>query len=94
MNNVMAMDIGGTHFRVGLFDDAGRRLEVLEGDTSRSGGRDWMLEQIRDRSRALTEIVVFPERSHFTGGEPGWEKVADFALQWAEQHTEPLRRTA
>ena len=46
------------------------------------------------KSRALTEIVVFPERSHFTGGEPGWEKVADFALEWAEQHTESLRRSA
>ena len=46
------------------------------------------------KSRAITEIVVFPERSHFTGGEPGWEKVADYALEWAEQHTERLRRTA
>lgn len=55
MNNLLAMDIGGTHFRVGLFDDAGRRLEVLEGDTSRSGGREWMLEQVRDRSHALLE---------------------------------------
>jgi hypothetical protein len=26
---------------------------------------------------------VFPGRDHFTCGEPGWEAVADFALDWA-----------
>jgi hypothetical protein len=25
----------------------------------------------------------FPDRSHFTAGEPGWEQVADLALTWA-----------
>jgi glucokinase len=60
VNNVLAVDVGGTHFRVGLFDDAGRRLEVMEGDTSRSGGRDWMLEQIRARSHALLKKADFP----------------------------------
>ncbi|GAA4483393.1 hypothetical protein GCM10023094_34880 [Rhodococcus olei] len=24
-------------------------------------------------SEALTEVYDFPDRSHFTGGEPGWE---------------------
>ena len=37
-NNVLAIDIGGTHFRVGLFDHEGRRLVISEGDTLRSGG--------------------------------------------------------
>ena len=27
----------------------------------------------------------FPERSHFTIGEKGWEEVADYALTWAVQ---------
>ena len=53
MNTVLAIDIGGTHFRLALFDSEGRRLETSEGDTSRSGGREWMLEQIRARGRAL-----------------------------------------
>jgi alpha-beta hydrolase superfamily lysophospholipase len=34
-------------------------------------------------SRAITELKEFPERSHFTIGEPGWESVADYALEWA-----------
>jgi hypothetical protein len=38
------------------------------------------------RSPALTEIYEFPDRSHFTGVEPGWEQVADYALQWATSH--------
>ncbi|MEV0807087.1 alpha/beta fold hydrolase [Micromonospora sp. NPDC050200] len=35
------------------------------------------------RSRAITDYQEFPERSHFTVGEPGWEAVADRALDWA-----------
>lgn len=97
VNNVIAMDIGGTHFRVGLFDHEGRRLEVLEGDTSRSGGRDWMLEQVRDRARALLQRADFPVKAcgiSFGGPvdfeqqrvrslhTPGWE---GFPLaRWAE----------
>ena len=63
MHNVLAMDIGGSRFRVALFDDAGRRLEVLEGETSRSGGRDWMLEQLRSRSRELLDRSDYPVKA-------------------------------
>jgi pimeloyl-ACP methyl ester carboxylesterase len=31
----------------------------------------------------LVELKEFPSRPHFTGGLPGWEEVADFALEWA-----------
>jgi pimeloyl-ACP methyl ester carboxylesterase len=34
-------------------------------------------------SKAITDYKEFPERSHFTLGEPGWEEVADYALTWA-----------
>lgn len=34
-------------------------------------------------SAARTEVHEFPGRSHFTCGEPGWEEVADYALDWA-----------
>ena len=53
MNNVLAVDIGGTHFRTGLFDDQGRRLLVSEGDTDRVAGRDWMLDQLAVHCREL-----------------------------------------
>ena len=38
------------------------------------------------RSPAVTEYRVYPDRSHFTVGQPGWEEVADFALEWALEH--------
>jgi len=38
------------------------------------------------RSTAITEYKEFPGRSHFTVGEPGWEAVADYALDWAVEH--------
>jgi glucokinase len=53
LRNVLAVDIGGTHFRTGLFDEQGRRLVVLEGDTDRLAGRDWMLDQLASRCREL-----------------------------------------
>ena len=36
-----------------------------------------------DQSAAITGFKLFPDRPHFTGHVPGWETVADFALDWA-----------
>ena len=98
MNNVIGIDIGGTQFRLGLFDHQGRRLLTSEGDTLRSGGRGWMLEQLRERCRALKERSDFPVKAcgiSFGGPvdfqrqlvtsihAPGWE---NFALsQWVQE---------
>ena len=38
------------------------------------------------KSKALTDYKEFPERSHFTLGQAGWEEVADYALNWAVEH--------
>ncbi|MGZ4267591.1 MAG: alpha/beta hydrolase [Solirubrobacteraceae bacterium] len=38
------------------------------------------------KSPATTEVKLWPERSHFTVGQPGWEEVADHALDWAVAH--------
>jgi len=38
------------------------------------------------KSKAITDYHEFPGRSHFTAGEPGWESVADYALNWAVDH--------
>ena len=38
------------------------------------------------KSKALTDYKEFPERSHYTIGEPGWEEVADYALTWAVEN--------
>ena len=36
------------------------------------------------KSRATTEYREFPERTHYTLGQDGWEQVADYALTWSE----------
>lgn len=38
------------------------------------------------RSSAVTDYHEFPGRSHWTCGEPGWETVADHALEWVLSH--------
>jgi alpha-beta hydrolase superfamily lysophospholipase len=45
-------------------------------------------------SGAVADYKEFPGRSHYTAGEPGWEDVADFALDWATdrvRHKETVR---
>ena len=57
-----------------------------------SGGSDHILPPVVQRhnyeknakhSTAIAAHKLFPGRDHFTCGEPGWEAVADFALDWA-----------
>lgn len=43
-------------------------------------------ERFERKSSALTEYKEFPDRSHFTVGQEGWEEVADYALAWATEH--------
>ncbi len=89
MNNVIGIEIGGTRFRVGLFDQEGRRLLVSEDVTLGEAGRDLMLEQIRQRSQVLMGSTDFPvkacgvsfsglvdcERQRVTSlHSPGWDK--------------------
>lgn len=38
------------------------------------------------KAPSLTEFKLWPGRSHWTGIEPGWEAVADFALDWATKN--------
>jgi pimeloyl-ACP methyl ester carboxylesterase len=37
-------------------------------------------------SSAVTDYREFPNRTHHTVGQKGWEEVADFAIQWANLH--------
>jgi pimeloyl-ACP methyl ester carboxylesterase len=43
------------------------------------------------KSKAITAYREFPGRSHFTVGQPGWEEVADFAIDWALNPTEDIK---
>jgi pimeloyl-ACP methyl ester carboxylesterase len=38
------------------------------------------------KSNTTTEVHDFEGRSHWTCGEPGWEAIADDALEWAVEH--------
>lgn len=38
------------------------------------------------RAGTPTELKIYPDRSHWTCLDPGWEEVADLALDWAASH--------
>jgi len=38
------------------------------------------------KSKAITEYKEYPERTHYTLGQEGWEGLADYALSWAAVH--------
>ena len=44
--HTLAIDIGGTKFSMAVFDPSGQMVSRESRATDRSGGRDWMLEQI------------------------------------------------
>lgn len=58
------------------------------------GGKDLITDATMTRAifakqqhaASLTEYREFPDRSHWTLLDAGWEEVADLALNWAERH--------
>ena len=38
------------------------------------------------KSKAVVDYKEYHGRPHFTAGAPGWEAVADYALEWANSH--------
>jgi pimeloyl-ACP methyl ester carboxylesterase len=58
-----------------------------------SGAEDHLMPPSVQRSNAkhyksntITEVKEFEGRSHLMPAQAGWEEVADYALEWAEQH--------
>ncbi len=59
-----------------------------------AGGRDHTVPasvtranyNLFNKSSAVTAYREFEDRTHWTIGEPGWEEVADVALEWALEH--------
>lgn len=98
MPTALAIDIGGTHFRLAVFDQTGTRLGYQKGATLRAGGRDWMLAEIERRGTELIREsaqpvvrcgvsfggpVDFRRQTVTSVHTPGWE---DFALgKWVER---------
>jgi pimeloyl-ACP methyl ester carboxylesterase len=63
-----------------------------------AGGRDHLVppainkanvRKYAENSTAHTDYREFPNRTHHTVGQKGWEEVADHAIQWATMHTRP-----
>ena len=44
---------------------------------------------VQKKAPARTDFHQFPDRSHFLAGEKGWEEVANYALDWANEVTKP-----
>ncbi len=42
--------------------------------------------KIQRKASSPTELKEYPDRSHYTFAQDGWEGVADDALEWATQH--------
>jgi dipeptidyl aminopeptidase/acylaminoacyl peptidase len=48
----------------------------------------WNYRKYR-KSEAVTELIEFPDRTHWLIADTGWEEVADAVLTWAEHHQKP-----
>lgn len=67
-----------------------------------AGGKDLiadasMTRAIYDHQKkaaSRTDFKLYPDRSHWTCAEPGWEAVADLALDWTVKHAAPAPITA
>lgn len=66
-------------------NDTRAPLLVIGGGADRIVPPSVSKENVRRyaRSAAVTDYKEFPGRDHFTAAMPGWEAVADYALEWA-----------
>jgi pimeloyl-ACP methyl ester carboxylesterase len=59
-------------------------LLIIAGELDRTVEASMDLANFRKyaRSNAVTDYHEFPGRTHWIVGQPGWEEVADYALDW------------
>jgi pimeloyl-ACP methyl ester carboxylesterase len=70
--------------RAPLLFIGGSEDHIMPPTVNKANAKHW------DRSPALTEYVEFEGRDHWTCGAPGWEAVADHALNWTLAHARPV----
>lgn len=66
--------------RAPLLFIAGEKDHIMPPSVNRSNAKHY------EHSPALTEYRELEGRDHWTCGAPGWEAVADLALDWALEH--------
>lgn len=66
--------------RAPLLFIAGGQDHIMPAAVNRSNAKHYR------KSPAVTDIHEFPDRDHWTCAAPGWEAVADYALEWALSH--------
>ena len=71
--------------RAPLLFIAGEKDHIMPPSVNRSNAKHWA------KSSALTELKEYPGRDHWTCGAPGWEQIADDALEWATAHARTTR---
>ncbi len=79
-NRATAVDFGNGR-RPPLLITAGERDRTVPAKMNRSNVKKYR------RSTAVTDFHEFPDRSHWLIAEPGWEAVADFAIEWLDRQT-------
>jgi pimeloyl-ACP methyl ester carboxylesterase len=67
--------------RAPLLFIAGTRDHIVPPAVNKANVRKYIAN-----STAITDYREFPNRTHHTVGQKGWEEVADFALLWANAH--------
>tara|TARA_B100000700_G_scaffold324366_1_gene430341 strand:- start:531 stop:1424 length:894 start_codon:yes stop_codon:yes gene_type:complete len=72
---ILAIDIGGTNFRVALADEQGRLVRVIRRSTEAEKGASWMIEQVIQLSRDLCD------RHDVSAAGVGFGGPVDFADQ-------------
>lgn len=65
--------------RAPLLFIAGSEDHIMPASVNRSNANHY------NKSKARTDYHEFSGRSHYIIGEKGWEEVADYALNWAEE---------
>jgi alpha-beta hydrolase superfamily lysophospholipase len=75
--------------RVNFHNDARAPLLLIAGGNDHIVPASVTRENLhRYRSKvAITALKEYPDRTHYTVGQRGWEEVADYALGWVEEHT-------
>jgi len=66
-------------------------LLIIAGELDRTVEATMNLANFRKyaRSTAVTDYRAFPGRTHWIVGQPGWEEVADYALDWLAKQVRP-----